>query len=266
MRNKILSFIPDNHPWKDLLIYHDCVSSTNDIAKKLAKEGAAEGTIIIADTQTSGRGRMGRSFHAPAGLGLYFSLILRPNCKAEQLLHLTCAAAVAACDAVQECSGVRPGIKWINDLIISGKKVGGILTELSVNAKTGLIDWAVIGIGINCTHQTQNFPPELQEIATSLLLATGNKIAVEHLAGCLITSLYNLNCSLFSNRNTIMEHYRKNCITISRQIVLLRGAEKRYGTALQVEDDGGLTVLFNDGQKQTVQSGEVSIRGSYGYV
>lgn len=266
MIEKVLSFTPSDHPWKNLVIYHDSIPSTNDLAKQLAKDGAAEGTIVIAKEQTAGRGRMGRSFHAPAGLGLYFSLILRPQCPAPQLLHLTCAAAVASCDAVKECCGIQPQIKWINDLVIDGKKLGGILTELSVNSKTGLVDWAVIGVGINCCHKTEDFPPELQNTATSLLLSTGNSVLPEHLAGCLLRSFHQMKDTLLTCTDEIMDNYRKNCITLSQQIVFIRGEEKRYGTALRVENDGGLTVLFDDGQVQTVQSGEVSIRGLYGYV
>lgn len=266
MKQNILSHIPAEHPWKDLLVFCDRIPSTNDLAKKLAKEGAAEGTVVIAAEQTAGRGRMGRSFHAPAGLGLYFSVILRPERPAEELLHLTCAAAEAACDAVEECSANRPRIKWINDLVMGNKKLGGILTELSVNSKTGLVDWAVIGIGINCCHRLEDFPHELQDIATSLLLSTGKAIQAEHLAGCLIQAFYRLNKTLLTEKDTIMNRYRLDCMTVGREIVLIRGEEKRYGTALQVEDDGGLRVLFDDGTTQTVQSGEVSVRGLYGYI
>ena len=266
MKEKILSFLPTDHPWRDLLIYHDCIPSTNDLAKAYAREGAAEGTVIVAGAQTAGRGRMGRSFHAPAGLGLYFSLILRPQCPPEQLLHLTCAAGVAACDSVADICANRPQIKWINDLVLNRKKLGGILTELSVNAKTGLVDWAVIGIGINCCHQAGDFPPELQDIATSLLLATGNFILPEQLAARLMENFYRINPILLTQRDFIMDRYRQDCLTISQEVVLVRGEEKRYGKALRVENDGGLTVLFDDGQIQTVQSGEVSVRGLYGYV
>ena len=180
------------HPWGQLLHCHSITTSTNDLAKALAKEGASEGTVVVAAEQTAGRGRLGRSFHAPAGLGLYFSLILRPQCPPEQLLHLTCAAAVAACDSVERCAGFRPQIKWTNDLVVEGHKLGGILTELSVNSKTGLVEWAVIGIGINCGHSKEDFPPELQDMATSLLQITGQKISPAKLAACCIKSFYNL--------------------------------------------------------------------------
>lgn len=266
MKDQILSLLSPDHPWKDLVICHDQIPSTNDLAKVLAKQGAAAGTVVIAREQTAGRGRMGRSFHAPAGFGLYFSVILRPECPPEQLMHLTCAAGVAACDGIEKCCGFRPQIKWINDLVADNKKLGGILTEMSLDSKTGLVDWAVVGIGINCLHQRENFPPELQDIATSLLQVTGKKFTPAQIAASLIGVFYEMNHVLFSQRTAIMDRYRQDCITAGRQVVLLRGEEKRYGTALQVEDDGALTVRFDDGQVQTVQSGEVSVRGLYGYV
>lgn len=266
MKQQILSLIPQQHPWRSLLVYHDCIPSTNDLAKKLAKEGAAEGTIIIAREQTAGRGRMGRSFHAPAGLGLYFSVILQPKCPPDQLLHLTCAAAVAACDGIEKCCGFRPRIKWINDLIADNRKLGGILTEMSLDSKTGLVAWAVIGIGINCLHQKEDFPAELRDFTTSLLQTTGQQILPYQLAACFSESFYELSHTLLSQRDANMNRYRNDCITIGRQVVLLRGEEKRYGTALQIEDDGALTVRFDDGKIQSVQSGDVSVRGMYGYV
>ena len=131
MKQSILDRLPSDHPWRDLLQVHEALDSTNTHARELARQGAAAGTVIIAQTQSAGRGRLGRSFHSPGDTGLYFSLILRPDCKPEQLMHLTCAAAVAACDAVERSCGLRPGIKWINDLTLEGKKLGGILTELS---------------------------------------------------------------------------------------------------------------------------------------
>lgn len=264
MKNEILLNLGD-HPWGQLLHCHSITTSTNDLAKALAKEGASEGTAVVAAAQTAGRGRLGRSFHAPAGLGLYFSLILRPQCPPEQLLHLTCAAAVAACDSVERCAGFRPQIKWTNDLVVEGHKLGGILTELSVNSKTGLVEWAVIGIGINCGHSKEDFPPELQDIATSLLQITGQKISPAKLAACCIESFYEISSSLMTGKEDILNTYRKDCMTLGKQIVLLRGDDRRYGTALQVENDGGLTVLFEDGRLETVQSGEVSVRGLYGY-
>ena len=231
----------------------------------MAKDGAPEGTIVIAEAQTAGRGRLGRSFHAPQGLGIYFSLILRPNCRPQQLMHLTCAVAVAMCDAVENCTGFRPQVKWINDLIANRKKLGGILTELSVSSQTGLVDWAIIGIGINCLHTPEDFPPELQSIATSLLQATGQSITPAALAPHMITALHAMRQKLFTEQHTMMDTYRKDCITLGRQVILLRGDEKRPGTAMDIDDQGGLIMDFGDGYIQAIQSGEVSVRDFCGY-
>lgn len=265
MKQEILSVLPGNHPWQNTLICYDCVPSTNDLLKTMARDGAPEGTVVVAAEQTAGRGRLGRSFHAPNRLGLYFSLLLRPNCPAEQLLHLTCAAGVAAVTAVQSLSGTRPRIKWTNDLVIGKKKLGGILTELSLS-QTGMVEWAVIGIGINCLHKKEDLPPELQEIATSLFLETGTPHSPAHLAAHLMQALFLINQELISGKANLMELYRKDCMTVGKPVVLVRGDEKRYGTALDVDPNGGLIVKFDDGCTETVQSGEISVRGLYGYV
>ena len=146
MKQKILSQITTECPWRDTLYWYDAIDSTNTQAKNMAKQGAPHGTVVIAGSQSAGRGRMGRSFTSPPDAGLYLSVVLRPNCPAEALMHLTCAAAVAGCDAVEAVCGIRPDIKWTNDLVFGSKKLGGILTELSINSATGLVDFAIIGI------------------------------------------------------------------------------------------------------------------------
>ena len=150
--------LPGDHPWQDQILCFDTIDSTNTRAKLLAAQGAPHGTVLLADTQTAGRGRLGRSFQSPGGMGIYMSVLLRPKCRPEKLMHLTCAAAVAACDAVEKVCGLRPGIKWTNDLISGKRKLAGILTELSLSPATGLLDYAVIGIGINC-HQSAGEDP-----------------------------------------------------------------------------------------------------------
>ena len=164
MQKRIVSYLPKDFPWEDKLYYFDTIGSTNDEARRMAKSGAPHGTVLIADHQTGGHGRRGRSFHSPAGSGIYMSVLLRPDCAPTELMHLTCAVAVAMCDAIEQAVGFRPGIKWTNDLVIGSKKLGGILTELSVNSQTGLVDWAVVGIGINCRHEAKDFPKDLQSI------------------------------------------------------------------------------------------------------
>ena len=262
MKQSILDRLPSDHPWRDLLQVHEALDSTNTHAKELARQGAAAGTVIIAQTQSAGRGRLGRSFHSPADTGLYFSLILRPDCKPEQLMHLTCAAAVAACDAVERSCGLRPGIKWINDLTLEGKKLGGILTELSFSTD-GRVSSAVIGIGINV--KKESFPRELQPIACSLAdFAPQPELSA--LAAELMLSLEEMSRCLLSDRAGLMDRYRKDCITTGRQVRIIGADSIRTGLAEAIQDDGSLQVLFDDGQRKTVNSGEVSVRGLWDYI
>ncbi len=266
MKNEILSLLPPGHPWGQHLILLDTVDSTNTYAKQLARSGAPEGTVVMARAQTGGRGRRGRSFSSPEGLGLYFSLILRPHCRPEALMHLTCAAGVAAANAVEKATGLRPGIKWTNDLVCGNRKLGGILTELSASPDTGLVDFAVIGIGINCLQRLEDFPEELQSMACSLLTETDRSCSPARLAACLMEDLQQMNTQLLSQKDSLMDAFVRNCITIGREISILRGDEVRHGTAIDIDADGGLLVAFPDGHRETVTSGEVSIRGMYGYL
>ena len=209
---------------------------------------------------------MGRSFHSPEGSGLYFSLILRPNCKPQELMHLTCAVAVAACDAVETLCGSRPQVKWINDLVAGNKKLGGILTELSVDPKTGLVNHAIIGIGINCLQNSGDFPEQLQDIATSIRAAYGVSVSPAQLAAQLIISLHTLSSDLLTNKEAIMTLYKKDCMTLGKQIRIVRGDEEFFTTAMDIDPDGGLIVKLADESLTTVSSGEVSVRGMYGYL
>ena len=264
MKEQILQKIPTECPWRDTLYWYDTIDSTNTQAKLLAQQGAPHGTVLIAGEQTGGRGRLGRTFESCAGMGVYLSVILRPNCAAEALMHLTCAAGAAMCEAVENVSGIRPGIKWINDLVVKKKKLGGILTELSVNPKTGLVDYAVVGVGINCLQK--EFSGELENIATSLSLATGNPIPPDVLAAAMVEALYNMNDRLFNEKTAIMCAYRRLCVTLGQEILIHRYNSVTPGKALDVDDDGALIVLLADGTKTTVNSGEVSVRGMYGYL
>ena len=248
------------HPWSRHIQYFDCLDSTNNYAKKLAVGGAPEGTVIIADQQTAGRGRLGRNFSSPPGMGIYLSVILRPDCLPEELMHLTCAAGVAAAEAI---GNPNVGIKWTNDLVMGKRKLGGILTELSVNPRTRRVKWAVVGIGINCCQYTWQFPEEIQDIACSLGMDLQE---VPWLTADLIASLHKMRQELFCKKATIMKQFQQCCITIGQDISILRGDDVRHGKAIGVDENGGLLVAFPDGSRQIIASGEVSIRGMYGYV
>ena len=265
MQKRIVSYLPKDFPWEDKLYYFDTIGSTNDEVRKMAKQGAAHGTVLIAGHQTDGHGRRGRSFHSPAGSGIYMSVLLRPDCAPTELMHLTCAVAVAMCDAVEQAVGFRPGIKWTNDLVCGKRKIGGILTELGFTNQ-GLVDYAIIGIGINCTQTELDFPDDIRGVAASLAMCSDANINTAAVAAAMIQAIQIMDQQLLSGKDKILSQYRYDCITLGQEIVLLRGEEKRYGIARDIDPDGGLVVEFQSGTLEVVSSGEVSVRGMYGYV
>ena len=262
MKDHILTHLTADCPWRDTLCWYEQTDSTNTRAKELAKAGAPHGTVLVAKSQTGGRGRMGRSFLSPIG-GVYLSVILRPGCYPENLMHLTCAVAVAACNAVEEACGVRPSIKWTNDLVSDKKKLGGILTELSLDGK-GNVEFAIIGIGINC-EKPNDLPAELQDTVTSIQ-EISDGCTTEYLTAKLIEALWKMDLRLFTGKQEMMTFYREHCITLGKEIKVIRGDYVDYGTALDIDEDGGLLVRFRDGKEKVVASGEVSVRGMYGYL
>ena len=263
--DSILEHLP-GYPWRNLIHVYDQVDSTNTLAKRMASEGAPAGTVLIADRQTGGRGRMGRSFQSPGGFGVYLSVILRPEVPAEQIMHLTCAVAESMCTAVEEAAGFRPQVKWINDLIWEGKKLGGILTEVAVTPSGGHVDYAVVGIGINCRQRKADFDESIRQMACSVDMVSDEPVDRNRLAAEMIQSLYWMDQNLFLKKHAIMESYRCDCVTLGQQISVRSADKIRHGVALDLDEDGALLVAFDSGAVETVNSGEVSIRGLYGYV
>lgn len=248
-------------PFDCKLTVTEQTSSTNDDLKQLAKQGAPAGTVILAARQTGGRGRLGRSFSSPEG-GLYLSMLLRPEAKPTEFLHLTALAAVCCCDAVEAVCGIRPGIKWTNDLVIGKKKLGGILTELSLNPQTGNVDFAIIGLGINC----KEIPPEVAALATSLEKETGKPVSLEALAAAVITELYKMQQTMLSEKREWLDRYRADCITLGKDVCIVCGESIRHARAEGIGENGELLVTYEDGTTGTVDAGEVSVRGMYGYI
>lgn len=240
------------------------VDSTNDYAKMLALQNAPRGTAVLAEQQTNGRGRMGRSFQSPMGQGIYLSYLLRPRCRAEELMDLTCLVAVAVCQAMEETLDFRPGIKWINDLVWGGRKLAGILTEMSLEPESGLVRYCIVGIGINCSQSRQDFSPELQDIAISLQTILDRPIHRERLVAAVLLALEKLENLTPEERREMMRRYRRDCVTIGKAVRVIRAGESRDGVALDMADDGALVVDF-EGTVERVQSGEVSVRGFFGY-
>ena len=253
-------------PWRDQITVLETVDSTNNYLKRTALEGCAHGTVVLSDEQTGGRGRQGRSFLSPRGSGLYLSVLLRPSCAPSALSHVTAMAAVATCDAVEQVLGVRPGIKWTNDLVLEGKKLCGILTELSVEWESNTLEYLIIGIGINCNQKQEDFPEELREKATSLALALGTPVDRTKLAAALIQNLERLSREILTGKQHWIAQYARDCITIGRQVKILRGSDCRYGTATGIDENGALLVRYDSGETGVVFTGEVSVRGLGGYV
>ena len=264
MRNRILSHLPTEYPWAEHLHWFDSIGSTNDEAKKMALSGAPHGTVLVAGYQTNGHGRLGRSFHSPENVGVYLTVLLRPNCRPQELMHLTCATAVAMCDAVEAAAGFRPGIKWTNDLVSGKRKLGGILTGLGLRPD-GTVDYAIIGIGINCCQGPGDFPPDIADMAASLAMIAGKEIDRSRVSAAMMESLWHMSDGLLSKKEEMLQRYRRDCITLGQDVVLVRGDEKRYGTALDIDEEGALIVRYDDGQIAAVNSGEISVRGMYGY-
>ena len=255
-----------DHPWQDRITVLETVDSTNNLAKRQALQGAPDGAIYLADEQTGGKGRLGRSFVSPPGCGIYLSVLLRPDCSPSALPHVTAMAAVATCNAIEAACGVRPGIKWTNDLILGEKKIVGILTELSAEWESGTLESLVIGIGINCNHRESDFPEELREKAGSIAMVTGHSVNRNHLAAKLIENLYTLSQGLFRDKAQWMAQYAADCITLGRQVQIIRGDSIRHGVATGIDENGALLVRYDNGESGIVFSGEVSVRGDRGYL
>ena len=243
----------------------DTLDSTNIRAKQLAQEGAPDGTVVTADLQTAGRGRMDRSFQSPRGKGVYLTALLRPNLPPERLV--TAMAGVAVCDAVEELCGVRPGLKWPNDPVLGGKKLCGILTELSLEGETGRVQHLVLGIGVNVGQRAEDFSPEVAEMATSLSMALGRSVSRPALAAAEIRALDRLYARLLAGDLTAdLEAYRRSCVNLGKTVQLISpDGTRETAQALDIDRDFSLVVRTGTGETKTVRSGEVSVRGMYGY-
>ena len=235
------------------------LSSTNTVLRDIAARGVPEGYVLAAEEQTAGKGRLGRSFHSPARHGVYFSLLLRPGSKTGDSALITSAAAVAAAQAIESIIGVRVGIKWVNDLFADGKKVCGILTEAVFGMESGMVESAVLGIGINITRPEEGFPEDIKSVATAL---TDRDVGTDGERCRLIAATLDNFWEYYQNlaERKFLEEYRARSIILGQEIHVMLGSEKRTACALAINDDCGLEVRYSDGETATLGSGEVSIR------
>ena len=242
------------------------VDSTNNYLKNLCAEGKAkEGSCVIADCQTKGKGRRGRRFESKSGVGVYLSYVLdAKGVDTSKISEITAWGAVAVREAIEEVCGVSCGIKWVNDIIFEGMKICGILTELSVEAESGNIQNIIMGIGINVNNDKSDFPKEIQNIASSLKIICGREISRAALCAAVIRHLDRLCADFPENRKYYLEQYRKNCVITGREITVVRGENERKGTALGIDEHFGLEVKYDNGDCENVIGGEVSVKGIYG--
>lgn len=238
---------------------YETVTSTNTLLKEKAEKGAGHGTVLVAKEQTSGRGRLGKSFYSPSNTGIYLSILLRPDFTASESLFLTTAAAVATAKAIESVSEKSADIKWVNDIYIDGKKVCGILTEASLNVETNLLDYAIVGIGINICAPSDGFPKELQEIATAVF---DNPKDSENKQSILIANLLNYFMDYYTDFRSkkYVEEYRKRSFILGKKIYVLEQNQETMATALEIDDNCRLKVRFMDGTEKWLTSGEVSTR------
>ena len=244
----------------------DVIDSTNTECKRRAMAGAPEGLVVLAEEQTGGRGRLGRSFQSPRGCGLYLSALLRPHVEPAAVTDFTAWVAVAVCDGIEAACGVRPQIKWTNDLVLNGKKLCGILTELGLESESNDLDYLITGIGINVNHTPEDFDSEVRPIATSLAQELGHPVRRAQLAVEIIRALDRMYAQFPQNKQEYLERYRADCLTVGKQVQLITPAAREEAFAVAIDDDFRLVVEYPDGRRAALSAGEVSVRGMYGYV
>lgn len=278
-----LSFIPDIINSEEIMeerksellgkniIYFPQIDSTNNYAKKIALEGYGEGTVVVADLQTSGRGRLGRSWDSVDKKGVLMSIILKPKIAMEELQIITLAASVAVVEAVNELMGINLGVKWPNDIILDGKKVCGILTEASMEMDK--VNFVVLGIGLNVLHEEKDFFGELKAKGTSLSIymrqkgRTGGIIARRsQLIKMILFKLEQLYHKV--NKRDLAQItmlWKKYSVTLGKEVIVVIKGEQHSGIAIDITNEGRLIIEFSDGTRKEVLSGEIFVRGLLGY-
>ena len=247
-----------NEEFKNIPItVHKTIGSTNTEAKILAVQNAQHGTTIVSEEQTKGRGRFGRDFFSPSDSGIYMSIILKPELNIENSVLITSAAAVVVCNAIEKFTSVSPKIKWVNDIFIDNKKICGILTEAVTNFESGMLDCVVVGIGINVKTKNEDFPMELQNKAGSIFIDDDSFIR-NQLTAEIINNVLKISKKL--EDKDFMPAYKQRSMILRENILYKKNNNWHEGYASDIDDYGGLIVFTADGQKITLNSGEVSIK------
>lgn len=246
------------------VVYFEETDSTNLRAKEAGEKGEAHGSLYVADCQISGKGRRGRSWESPSGTSIYMTLLLRPKILPGKAPQMTLLMALAVADGIRKVTGLSTQIKWPNDIILNGKKICGILTEMS--AEIDYINYVVVGVGINCNQET--FPEELQEKATSLKLESGQEIQRAAVIAAVMES-FEKYYQIFEKTEDLsgfLDEYNELLVNREREVLVLEPGQEYEAYALGINSSGELIVKTADGQKREIFAGEVSVRGVYGYV
>lgn len=245
------------------IIYLSVTDSTNTQAKRLGEEGAEHGTLVVTQCQTAGRGRRGRSWESPEG-NVYFTFLLRPDVEVSRASMITLISALALAKAIEKVTGLHTQIKWPNDVVANGKKLCGILTESSTDLE--YINYVVVGIGINVNQIS--FPEEIADKASSLLLELGHSVNRGEVLGEFL-NLFEMYYEIFietEDMSGLIDTYNEMLVNCGREVKIIEKDNERILKAIGIDEKGGLIVENPEGVRESIISGEVSVRGLYGYV
>ena len=242
---------------RDIRVFQE-TTSTNDVIEKLARDGVKEGVVVFAESQTKGRGRLGRKWMSPPRKGLWFSLLLRPAMRPTAATQLTIAAATALSRAIRLHTGIAPEIKWPNDILIGGKKVAGILTELS--AELDKVKYVILGVGVDVNLAVGEFPNEFRKLATSLKIETGQSIDRAELATVILHELDRDYARICSGQfAAVADEWESQCATLGHNVVIWLGDRQIQGRAESLDVDGALLLRTQHGHLETIIGGDVTL-------
>ena len=242
---------------RDIRVFEE-TTSTNDVIEKLARDGVKEGAVVFAESQTKGRGRLGRKWLSPARKGLWFSVLLRPDLRPQEATQLTVASAIALLRAIRSLTGLQPQIKWPNDILVGGKKIAGILTELS--AELDQIKYIILGIGVDVNVNTSEFPPELRRTATSLKAELDRPVARAELAVAILRELDDDYARICSGRfSEVADEWETLCATLGQNVVIHVGDRQIRGRAESLSEEGALLLRTDHGHLEPIIGGDVTM-------
>jgi BirA family biotin operon repressor/biotin-[acetyl-CoA-carboxylase] ligase len=242
---------------RDIRVFHQ-TASTNDVIEKLARDGVKEGAVVFAESQTKGRGRLGRKWLSPARKGLWFSVLLRPELRPHETTQLTVASATALRRAIRSETGLEPEIKWPNDIVIHGKKVAGILTELT--AELDRVKYVIVGLGVDVNLNAADFPSDLRKLATSLRAELGKAVSRPELAVAILRELdrdYTRLCS--GGFSALADEWEEHCTTLGHEVVIRAGGRQIRGRAEALSEEGTLLLRTDHGHLERVVGGDVTL-------